>query len=243
MYYRFKHLIILMHLESNQTPWLSTLLRYSLILKWFKSSQSPLSIYTQYPQITNEKWVFRKCITNKKYHIYIIIQTLYSVLCWNTFGSDYSLESSWVWQAWHICIWGVSPILLCRSCQVGWRASLHNDFMISPEMFNWVQVQALAGPFKDIQRLVTKPLLRCFGCLRPPVWGPEQVFIKDLSVLLHLRMEATVLEDLQCCRNVLVPFPRSVPWHDPVSELYIQFLRPYVLGFCSDMHCQLWDLI
>jgi hypothetical protein len=24
------------------------------------------------------------------------IQTLYSVLCWSTFGSDYSLESSWV---------------------------------------------------------------------------------------------------------------------------------------------------
>ena len=26
-----------------------------------------------------------------------------------------------------------------------------------------------------------------------------------------------VLGDLQCCRNVLVPFPRSVPRHSPVS--------------------------
>ena len=33
----------------------------------------------------------------------------------------------------------------------------------------------------------------------------------------HLRMmEATVLfDDLQCCRNFLVPFPRSVPRHNP----------------------------
>ena len=27
------------------------------------------------------------------------------------------------------------------------------------------------------------------------------------------------LGDLQCCRNVLVPFPRSVPRYNPVSEL------------------------
>ena len=29
-----------------------------------------------------------------------------------------------------------------------------------------------------------------------------------------------VLGDLQCCRNVVGPFPRSVPWHNPVSELW-----------------------
>ena len=33
-----------------------------------------------------------------------------------------------------------------------------------------------------------------------------------------------VLEALQCFRNVLVPFPRSVPRHNLVSELYGQFL-------------------
>ena len=64
-------------------------------------------------------------------------------------------------------------------------------------MFNRVQVQALAEPFKDIQRLVPKPLLRCLGCvLRVVVLlegepSPQsevlstlgQVFIKELSVL------------------------------------------------------------
>ena len=32
-------------------------------------------------------------------------------------------------------------------------------------MFDQVQVRALAGPLKDIQRLVPKPLLRCLGCV------------------------------------------------------------------------------
>ena len=35
----------------------------------------------------------------------------------------------------------------------------------SPEMFDWVQVRAMAGSLKDIQRLVTKPFLRCLGCV------------------------------------------------------------------------------
>ena len=37
-------------------------------------------------------------------------------------------------------------------CQVGRGASLHSYFQFSPEMFDRVQVQALAGPLKDIQR-------------------------------------------------------------------------------------------
>ena len=40
-----------------------------------------------------------------------------------------------------------------------------------------------------------------------------------------------VLGDLQCCRNVLVPFPRSVVRHNPVSEIYGTFLRPHGMYF------------
>jgi hypothetical protein len=40
-----------------------------------------------------------------------------------------------------------------------------------------------------------------------------------------------ILGDLQCCRNVLIPFPRSVPRHNPVSEFYGQFLLTSWLGF------------
>ena len=41
----------------------------------------------------------------------------------------------------------------------------------------------------------------------------------------------SVLGDLKFCRYFLVPFPRSVRRHNPVSELYGQFLRPYGLVF------------
>ena len=40
-----------------------------------------------------------------------------------------------------------------------------------------------------------------------------------------------VLGDLQCYRNILLPFSRSVTRHNPVSELYAQFLLPHVLVF------------
>ena len=60
-------------------------------------------------------------------------------------------------QVWHTCIWGLFPILLCRSSQAlsDWMgASLHRYFQVSPEIFDWVQVRILAGP-----------LLRCLGCV------------------------------------------------------------------------------
>ena len=74
---------------------------------------------------------------------------------------------------------------------------LHSYFQVSPEILDLVQVWALAGPLKDIQRLVPKSLLCCLGCVLRVVvlldGEPlpqsevlstlEQVFIKDLSVL------------------------------------------------------------
>ena len=82
---------------------------------------------------------------------------------------------------------------------------MHSYFQVSPEMFDRVQVQALAGPLNDIQRLVPKPLLHCLICvLRDVVLlegepspqsevlsALEQVFIKDLSVpcSVHLSLD------------------------------------------------------
>ena len=70
---------------------------------------------------------------------------------------------------------------------------MHSYFQVTPEMFDRVQFQALAGPLKDIQRLVPKPLLHRLGCVLRVVvllegeHSPqfevlsalEQVFIKD----------------------------------------------------------------
>jgi hypothetical protein len=65
-------------------------------------------------------------------------------------------------------------------------------------MFDKVQVRTLAGPLKDIQRLVPKSPLHCLGCVlrvvvllegEPSLQSEvlsalEQVFIKDLCTLL-----------------------------------------------------------
>jgi hypothetical protein len=60
--------------------------------------------------------------------------------------------------------------------------------------------------------------------------GPGKVLV--VPNFFHLRMmEANVFLDLQSCRNVLVPFPRSVPRHNPISELYGQFLQPHSFVF------------
>ena len=73
---------------------------------------------------------------------------------------------------------------------------LHSYFQVSPEMFGRVHVQDLAGPLKDIQRVVLKPLQRCLGCVfrvvvllegepspQSVVLSPlEQVFVKDVGV-------------------------------------------------------------
>jgi hypothetical protein len=85
-----------------------------------------------------------------KYHICISIQTLYSVICWSTFGRDYSLKSSWVW-----CYKLGSPVFgeflpffsadPLKLSQVGWGVLLHSYLQVSPEMFDRVQVRALAG--------------------------------------------------------------------------------------------------
>ena len=83
---------------------------------------------------------------------------------------DYSLNSSWVWRnklgtpvfGEFLPFFSADPIKLYQN---GCGALLHSYFQVSPEMFDRVQARALAGPLKDIQRLVPKPLLRCPGCV------------------------------------------------------------------------------
>ncbi len=51
-------------------------------------------------------------------------------------------------QALYTWIKGISAILLWKSSQAqdGWGPSVDSHFQVSPEMFNRVQVRALAGP-------------------------------------------------------------------------------------------------
>ena len=89
-------------------------------------------------------------IKKLKYHIYISIQTLYSVLCWSTFGSDYNLESSWVgcYKLGTPVFGKLLPFFSAdplKLCQVGWGVLLHSYFQVSPEMLDQVQVWAWLG--------------------------------------------------------------------------------------------------
>jgi hypothetical protein len=84
-----------------------------------------------------------------------------------------------------------------KLCQVFWGASMHRYFQASPETFDRVQVRSLAGPLKDIQRL-----LQCLGCVLRVVVLLEgelsrqsevlstlvHVFIRDLSVLCSVHL-------------------------------------------------------
>lgn len=45
-----------------------------------------------------------------------------------------------------------------------------SHFHMAPEMFSWVQVWALAGSLKDIQKVVLKPLLCYLDCVRLLSW-------------------------------------------------------------------------
>jgi hypothetical protein len=123
-------------------------------------------------------------------------------------------------------------------------------------MFHRVEVRALAGPIKDIQKprshscFVLAVSLGSLSCrkvnLRPSLrsWALWSRFHQGSLCtllcsyfppykLLPFKNDRShcVLGDLQLCRYFLVPFRRSVPQHNPVSELYGQFLRHHGLVF------------
>ena len=163
------------------------LLRHSLILKW---------IYTQYPNIMiKQKQFFRnicKYIYFFKHWIYDICISIQTYWEFSLIGTDTTSLAPVFGE--FLPFFSADPLKLC---QIGWGVSLYSYFQVSPEMFDRVEVRALAGPLEDIQRLVPKPLLRCLGCvLRDVKPSPqsevlsalEQVFIKDLSVLCSVHL-------------------------------------------------------
>ena len=125
--------------------------------------------------------------------------------------------------------------------------SLHSYFQVSPEMFNRVQVLSPAGPLKDIQRLVPKPLLCCLGCvLRVVVLlvgdpspqsevlrALEQVFIKDLCVLcsVHLSLNPDWSPQLDAATTMLrcrdgARFPPDLTLDIQAKEFNRGFIKP-----------------
>ena len=62
-------------------------------------------------------------------------------------------------------------------------------------MFDRVKVRALAGPLKEIDRVVPKPLLHCLGepsAQSEALCTLDHVFIKDIYVLCSVSFPSTL---------------------------------------------------
>ena len=154
---------------------------------------------------------FCQKITNKiKYHIYISIQTLYSVLCWSTFGSDHSIESSWVWR-----------------------------YKLGTPAFGEFLPFFSADPLKlrlDGERCWTaifRSLQRCLIGLKSGLWLGHSRTFKNLSRSYSCVVLAVFLGSLSCWKVNLHPSLRSwVLWSSFSSRisLYLDlFVFPSIL--------------
>jgi hypothetical protein len=142
-------------------------------------------------------------------------------------------------QAWHICIFGVSPILLRRSSQAlsGWMGSVAAHLFSSAGFKSGLWL-CHSRTFRDLSRSHSCIVLAlCLGLLfcwkgnvrhRLRSWVLWIRFlIKDLSVL--------------CSGHLSLPSPDL--WLDTILSRRSTIPSNSQLGFCSVMHCQLWDLI
>jgi hypothetical protein len=129
------------HSETIQKPWLFPRQPYSKIDSIvFPPSPHQYSIMVEQKQVCIHFCTFLKNKKKRKYYIYKSIQTLYSVLCWSTFGSDYSLVLGVTLSLAHLYFGSFSPFSAdpLKLILVGWRVSLHSYFQVSPDMFDQV---------------------------------------------------------------------------------------------------------
>ena len=95
--------------------------------------------------------------------------------------------------------------------------SLRSYFQVSPEMFDRVQVLALVGQLKDIQRLVPKPLLHfqlgC-ACSEYSPWNTSGIAsvdqIKKPYIGLREREHPALFDSRGPCEWLSVVFSRKV---------------------------------
>jgi hypothetical protein len=89
-------------------------------------------------------------------------------------------------------------------------------------MFDRVQVRALAGPLKDIQRLVPKPLLCCLGCVLGVVVRLEGEPLPQSEVLSDLEQVFTTLYFATFIfPSILTSLPVPAAEQDPHSRMLL----------------------
>ena len=144
------------------------LLYCSLMLRSFQFIFSPHQSTLNTPWWQSENWIFEKVLERKNWNI-----TLTKVC--KPFTQYLAEAQPWVFlgmtqQALHTWDWGIfchySLQILSSSVRLDgdlrWPAA-----QVSPEMFHWVRVRALAEPLKDIHRKSSPshPCVVVAGCL------------------------------------------------------------------------------
>ena len=117
----------------------------------------------------------------------ISIHTLYSVLSWSTLQPRFFLGMTW--QALLTWIWGFSAFYSADTLKM--LGYSHFSGLFRNVYFG--SCRALAGPLKDIQRVVPKPVLCCLAvCLGSlscwKVSTLDKVFIKSISVHCSIQL-------------------------------------------------------
>ena len=124
--------------------------------------------------------------------MYISIHSLCSILCWCTFGSNYSIKAFWIWCHKHgTPIFGqFCPFLFAAPLklhQVGWEASVHShfsdlsrDFQSDSSLGSGWATQGHSQSCPEAPSLISwylSCLLRVVVLLKdepsPSVWGQE----------------------------------------------------------------------
>lgn len=76
------------------------------------------------------------------------------------------LQLSVVWgmslSAWHMAFGNICLLFFTKMfqiCQIVRASLVHSPHQITPQIFDWIQVGALAGPFQTFNLLLVKPFV------------------------------------------------------------------------------------
>ncbi len=129
------------------------------------------------------------------------MHTLKLILCWSIFWFDYT-QSFWIWVYQHGTSWLSNICLLffaktLQICQIAMASPVYSPLQIIPQIFNRIQVWALAGPFQNFSLFLVKPFFCWFGCM---LW--VVVVLKDSNTWHMNFLFSFLAEAWSFCANI-----------------------------------------
>ncbi len=204
--------------------------------------------YKQYPIMTMwKKFVWNLCKfikikKRKKSHVHkysqpllntIVEAPLAPITASNLFGYDATGSANH-----HLAIiCHSSPHLFSSQALSGWMgADAH--FQVSPEIFDWVQSQAEAGPLKDIHRVVYKTLLLCalgpLSCWKVNLLPCLRFWMLWTGFSLRLSLYFGALSFSSTLMSPSVPAAEKQP-HSMSSTLQVMSRAGFLQTWCLEL--------